>query len=178
MPATRNIDRVLSCVALAVAAAAATCVAAADPAARLYFIRGMDRGDGMSVSIDPGAGTLRVTSDQFDAKKCADTRAALCFESGYMDFASPPADSAGTWTAGGETFSAAGTCRARVGGERITAMRIVSEQRHGRFEFYYDRAGDRLLGWRLDHVGLDGRPAQDLWMLKGVRRCRAIGSAG
>jgi hypothetical protein len=176
MPATRNIDRVLSCVALAVAAATATCAAAADPAARLYFIRGMDRSDGMSVRIDPGAGTLRVTSDQFDARKCVDTTAALCFESGYMDFASPPAAGAETWVAGGETFVAAGTCRARLGSERITALRIVSEQRYGRFEFYYDATGNRLLGWRLDYAGLDGRPAHDVWMLEGVRRCRPVAS--
>jgi hypothetical protein len=144
--------------------------------ARLYFLGGVDRNDGMSVSIDLGAGTLRVTSDQFDARKCADATAALCFESGYMDFASPPPAGAETWSAGGETFVAAGTCRARLGSERITALRIVSEQRYGRFEFYYDAAGNRLLGWRLDYVGLDGRPAHDVWMLKGVRRCRSVAS--
>lgn len=176
MSAARNLDRVPRCVALAVALA--TSSAAADPAARLYFIRGTDRGDGMSVHLDPDAGVLRVTSDRFDARKCADTTSGLCFESGYMDFASPPAAGAETWSAGGETFVAAGTCRARVGGEQITALRIVSEQRYGRFEFYYDATGDRLLGWRLDHTGVDGRRAHDLWMLKGVPRCRPTKSAG
>lgn len=170
MSAARNLDRVLCCVALALA----TSSVAADSPARLYFVGGADRGDGMSVHLDPDAGVLRVTSDRFDAARCAGTSSGLCFESGYMDFAAPPAAGAETWAGGGETFVAAGTCRARVDGERITALRIVSEQRYGRFEFYYDAAGGRLLGWRLDHVGLDGRPAHDVWMLKGVRRCRSV----
>ncbi len=128
----------------------------------------------MSVHIDLHAGTLRVNSDQFDATRCAEARSALCFESGYMDFASPPPDGADRWVAAGRSFAVAGACRARVGGAQVAAMRIVSEQRHGRFEFYYDPVGERLLGWRLDYTGIDGRPAHDLWMLKGVRRCRPI----
>jgi hypothetical protein len=148
--------------------------AAAERSYWRYVLNGLDRGDGMSVAIDLDNGYLLITSDHFDANRCVDVPAALCFESGYMDFASPPSAGAETWSAGGETFVAAGTCRARVDGERITALRIVSEQRYGRFEFYYDAAENRLLGWRLDHVGLDGRPAHDVWMLKGVRRCRPV----
>jgi hypothetical protein len=158
---------------LLIAAVLPASAAAAERSYWRYVLNGLDRGDGMNVAIDLDNGYLLITSDHFDANRCVHVPAALCFESGYMDFASPPAVGAETWGAGGETFVAAGTCRARLGSERITALRIVSEQRYGRFEFYYDVTGDRLLGWRLDYAGLDGRPAHDVWMLKGVRRCRA-----
>lgn len=139
-----------------------------------YFIGGVDRGDAMSVDINIEAGYLLMLSELFDANRCVDVSSALCFESGYMDFASPPPGSAEVWAAGGETFTAAGTCRARVGGEQITALRIVSEQHQGRFEFYYDATGNRLLGWRVDYTLINGRLAHDVWMLKGVRRCRSV----
>lgn len=148
--------------------------AAAERSFWRYVLNGIDRSDGMSVGIDLDNSYLLITSDRFDANRCAQTAAGLCFESGYMDFASPPPGSAETWTTGGETFIATGTCRARVGGERVTALRIASGQRYGRFEFYYDATGDRLLGWRVDYTDQDGRPAHDLWMLEGVRRCRPV----
>jgi hypothetical protein len=170
------LSRISISLLLMAAVLSTSAAAAAERSYWRYVLNGLDRGDGMSVAIDLDNGYLLITSDHFDANRCVDVPAALCFESGYMDFASPPPGGAETWAGGGETFTAAGTCRARLGSERITALRIVSEQHQGRFEFYYDATGNRLLGWRVDYTLIDGRPAHDVWMLKGVRRCRPVAS--
>jgi hypothetical protein len=140
----------------------------------LYFLNGVDRHDGMSTDIDLDAGHLRIISDRFDATSCATTSVSLCFETDYMKFSAPPSGSAETWRLGGSDFVAAGLCLARSRGTRIAVSRIVSNQRHGRFEFYFDSSKNQLLGWRSDYTDVDGRLVHDLWMRKGFSKCRPM----
>lgn len=142
------------------------------PASRLYFLDGVDRGDGMTTDLAPDAGFLRVTSDRFDAGACADSEAALCFQSDYMVFSTPRPAGAKSWKSDGHAFADAGQCAVKAGRSRIPVRRIMSDQHYGRFEFYYDAAGNRLLGWSLSYKDEDGHPARDVWMLKGYSGCR------
>lgn len=145
--------------------------AAAGGGSYRYYPGGVDRQDGMSVNIDLQLGSLLITSDQFDAMACADQGQGPCFASDYMRFAPPPAAGAAQWRAHEADFAIVGTCTAKLAGVRVQATRIVSEQNDLRFEFYFDPAGKRLLGWRVDYRDHENKPAHDVWMMRGVRRC-------
>lgn len=141
---------------------------------QLYFIRGLDRGDGMTVNINLQAGYLLITSDLFDAIPCAEAGGRLCFSSGYMSFAAPPEDGVAQWSELGYQFVATGACTVSIARTRVQATRIVSQQNNIRFEFYFDTAAQRLLGWRADHRDHENKPAHDLWMAKGLKRCKPL----
>jgi hypothetical protein len=168
----------LTAVLCLTAAQAALASPEAGKASSHYYPKGVDRQDGMSVDINLHYGYLRITSDGFDATPCADQGHGPCFSSGYMSFAPPSKVGESQWQSDGKDFMIAGACSARIDGARVNAMRIVSEQHYGRFEFYYDPVGRRLLGWRLDYRDEDGKPAHDLWMTKGVARCKPEKPAG
>ena len=159
---------VAGCLAWSLAACATTVV---DPSLHRYFPGGVDRGDAMLAALDLENETLLIASDLLSVTRCSLDGAAICFASDYMHFASPPGEAV-SWSVGGWGFHATGDCPMRIAGERTTAMRIVSTQKYGRFAFYYDRVAGRLLGWRLDYADLDGKPAHDVWMLKGLRYAR------
>jgi hypothetical protein len=148
--------------------------AAAGGGSHRYYPGGVDRQDGMSVNIDLQLGSLLITSDQFDATACADQGQGLCFASDYMRFVPPPAAGAAQWRAHEADFAIVGTCTAKLAGARVQATRIVSEQNDLRFEFYFDPAGKRLLGWRVDYRDENGKPSHDLWMTNGMRRCKPV----
>ena len=160
-------------VGVAVAFAAVTFQASARDASSLqYYLNGVDRQDGMDARIGLGDGHVRIASDRFSARKCSVVGDGLCFSSGYMTFSSAPSADASIWSKDGVSFRDAGRCIAKSGQTSILAQKIVSKQSYGEFEFYYERAGRRLVGWTLRYLDQDGRQVADVWMLKGLSDCR------
>ena len=161
MPRTRTLIGALLCSAMIPSAQGC------EPS--MYYLEGIDRGDGMSTSIDLHSGHVRVTSTQFDATTCSS--GTLCFTSGYMTFASPPADGTPAWTAEGRQFTSAGQCTVAKAGASIEVRKIASSQEFGTFSFYFDPTRDALVGWTLRHADVEGDTAVDTWMASGWTAC-------
>lgn len=136
----------------------------------MYYLDGLNRGDGMSSSIDLESGHMRVTSTLFDANACSDGR--LCFTSQYMTFAAPPTIGREEWAAAGHQFKLAGTCTSRSGEAAVVVTVIRSHQKYGDFEYRYDATRNVLLGWTLSYLNEDGSPAADIWQAEGWSVCR------
>jgi hypothetical protein len=127
----------------------------------LYFLDGVDRGDGMSARLSTDDMTLRITSDGMWLADCKDETLALCFSSPYMAFAYPKGACA-RWHAAGFEFERLGQIEQRPG---VSISVIRSVQKAGAFIFFFNQQ-DGLVGWEFSYESPTGI-ARDRWFLPG-----------
>lgn len=131
----------------------------------VFYPEGVNRHDGMGAVLDFGNRRLSVAGDMFELNKCMETEPQYCFSSDYMNFSAPPKGKK-SWVVADVRYLLAGQTVKRIKGKELCVDSISSEQKTGRFSFYFNQ-GVGLIGWRIEYTTLGGEKAsEEYWLDK------------
>lgn len=133
------------------------------PQTSVFYPDGVNRHDGMSAVIDFEGERLSVAGDMFELKRCPEIEPGYCFYSDYMSFSAPPKNER-NWTAADIRYSLGAATVKRIGEKVVCAETILSKQKTGTFEFYFNR-GIGLIGWRIEYTSIDGQATSEEYAL-------------
>lgn len=129
----------------------------------MYYLNGMNSGDGMSARISFEDDTIRVAGQVFGLNSCEDGAppSRQCIKSEYFVFGYK-SSLLRHWLFDGFVFDLSRNCLFADGGVHVWTFGVDSYQRYGKFTFFIKPDGD-LVGWKLTH-----EEGEDFFLTQGL----------